>query len=116
MEKGGSCSPNVITYTSVMQSFSENAQTMEALRILDRMGACGCAPNRVTVITLINRLCAEGHVEEAHKLIDKVVAVDGDCYSSLVESLIRINRLDEAEKLFRKMLASGANLIALHVV
>ncbi|KAE8722217.1 Pentatricopeptide repeat-containing protein [Hibiscus syriacus] len=111
MEKvGGSCSPNVITYTSVIKSFCEKGRTMEALRILDRMGAYGCVPNRVTVITLIEGLCAEGNVEEAHKLIDKVAGngvSDGECYSSLVVSLIRMRRLDEAEKVFRKMLESG---------
>ncbi|XP_039028557.1 pentatricopeptide repeat-containing protein At5g47360-like isoform X1 [Hibiscus syriacus] len=111
MEKaGGSCSPNVITYTSVIKSFCEKGRTMEALRILDRMGVCGCVPNRVTVITLIEGLCAEGNVEEAYRLIDKVAGngvSDGDCYSSLVVSLIRMSRLDEAEKVFKKMLESG---------
>ncbi|TYJ47132.1 hypothetical protein E1A91_A02G166600v1 [Gossypium mustelinum] len=100
MEKaGGNCSPNVITYTSVIKSFCEKGQTIEALRILDRMEACQCIPNRITVIILITGLCAEGHVEEAYKLIDRVAGrgvSNSDCYSSL------------AEKLFRKMLVSGA--------
>ncbi|KAB2036882.1 hypothetical protein ES319_D03G033300v1 [Gossypium barbadense] len=112
MEKaGGNCSPNVITYTSVIKSFCEKGQTIEALRILDRMEACQCVPNRITVITLITGLCTEGHVEEAYKLIDRVAGrgvSNSDCYSSLVLALIRINRLNEAEKLFRKMLVSGA--------
>ena len=91
MEKEvGNCSPHVVTYTSVMQSFSEKGQTMEALEILDRMEAFGCAPNRVTVSTLINGFCMEGHVEKAYKVIDKVVAGGnvsyGDCYSSLILS------------------------------
>ncbi|MCI55809.1 pentatricopeptide repeat-containing protein, partial [Trifolium medium] len=30
----------------------------------------------------------------------------GDCYSSLVISLIRIKKLDEAEKLFKEMLTA----------
>ncbi|KAK5843504.1 hypothetical protein PVK06_005961 [Gossypium arboreum] len=112
MEKaGGNCSPNVITYTSVIKSFCEKGQTIEALRILDRMEACQCIPNRITVIILIMGLCAEGHVEEAYKLIDRVAGrgvSNSDCYSSLVLALIRINRLNEAEKLLRKMLVSGA--------
>ncbi|KAK8978020.1 hypothetical protein V6N11_062820 [Hibiscus sabdariffa] len=112
MEKaGGSSSPSVITYTSVIKSFCEKGRTMEALRILDRMGARGCAPNRVTVITLIEGLFAEGNVEEAYRVVDKVAGhgvSDGDCYSALVVSLIRTNRRDEAEKVFRKMLESGA--------
>ncbi|MBA0735040.1 hypothetical protein Gogos_018922, partial [Gossypium gossypioides] len=82
MEKaGGNCSPNVITYTSVIKSFCEKGQTIEALRILDRMEACQVAGRGVS---------------------------NSDCYSSLVLALIRINRLNEAEKLFRKMLVSGA--------
>nr|POF19121.1 pentatricopeptide repeat-containing protein [Quercus suber] len=112
MEKeGGDCSPNVVTYTSVIQSFCEKGQTMEALEILDRMEAFGCAPNRVTVSCLINHLCMGGCVEKAYKVIDKVVAGGsvsyGDCYSSLIVSLVKFQKLEEAEKLFRKMLAGG---------
>ncbi|XP_052210045.1 pentatricopeptide repeat-containing protein At5g47360 [Diospyros lotus] len=108
---GGVCSPNVVTYTSVIQSFCEKRRTMEALHILDLMEANGCVANRVTVNTLIKGLCTEGHIEEAHKLIDKVIAggnvSDGECNSSLVVSLLRMNKLDEAEKVFRKMLANA---------
>uniref|UniRef100_A0A2N9EWW0 Pentacotripeptide-repeat region of PRORP domain-containing protein n=1 Tax=Fagus sylvatica TaxID=28930 RepID=A0A2N9EWW0_FAGSY len=112
MEKeGGDCSPNVVTYTSVIQSFCKKGQTMEALEILDRMEAFGCAPNRVTVSSLINGLCMEGCVEKAYKVIDKVVAGDsvsyGDCYSSLILYLVKFKKLEDAQKLFREMLASG---------
>ena len=112
MEKeGGDCSPNVVTYTSVIQSFCEKGQTMEALEILDRMEAFGCAPNRVTVSSLINGLCMEGCVEKAYKVIDKVVAGHsvsyGDCYSSLILYLVKFKKLEDAQKLFREMLASG---------
>ena len=63
MEKEvGNCSPRVVTYTSVMQSFCEKGQTMEALEILDRMETFGCAPNHVTGSTLISSFCMEGHV------------------------------------------------------
>ncbi|XP_031262866.1 pentatricopeptide repeat-containing protein At5g47360-like isoform X1 [Pistacia vera] len=112
MEKeGGNWSPNVITYTSVIQRFCERGMVMEGLRVLDRMEAYGCAPSRVTINPLIMGLCLDGNIEEAYKFIDKVVAGGsvsyGDCYSSLVFALVRIKRLNEADKLFRKMLASG---------
>ncbi|KAM4083521.1 hypothetical protein ACJW30_08G064400 [Castanea mollissima] len=85
--EGGNCGPN-------------KGQTMEALEILDRMEAFGCAPNRVT-----------GHFEKAYKAIDKVVAGGnvsyGDCYSSLILSFVKFQKLEEAEKLIRKMLATG---------
>ncbi|KAK7350044.1 hypothetical protein VNO77_08092 [Canavalia gladiata] len=109
MEKGGDCSPNVVTYTSVIQSFCKRGQWTEALDILDRMRGFGCHANHVTVFTLIESLCIGGRVEEAYRLIDKFLVEHGvsygDCYSSLVISLIRIKSLEEAEKLFREMLA-----------
>ncbi|XP_027332649.1 pentatricopeptide repeat-containing protein At5g47360 isoform X1 [Abrus precatorius] len=109
MEKSGDCSPNVVTYTCVIQNFCKRGQWSEALDILDRMRAFGCHANHVTVFTLIESLCADGHVDEAYGLIDKFVVEHGvsysDCHSSLVISLIKIKRLEEAEKLFRKMLA-----------
>ncbi|KAF8405445.1 hypothetical protein HHK36_010351 [Tetracentron sinense] len=113
MEKeGDNPTPNVVTYTSVIQSFCGNGRSMEALSILDRMGAHGCPPNRVTISTLIKGLCVEGSILEAYKLIDKVI-VDGSVlnsgfyYSSFVVCLLRIKNMEEAEKLFRRMLASG---------
>ncbi|CAJ1972731.1 unnamed protein product [Sphenostylis stenocarpa] len=109
MEKGGDCSPNVVTYTSVIQSFCKRGQWAEALDILDRMKALGCQANHVTVFTLVESLCVEGRVEEAYKLIDKFVVEHGvsyvNCCSALVISLIRIKRLEEAEKLFKEILS-----------
>nr|KYP67883.1 Pentatricopeptide repeat-containing protein At5g47360 family [Cajanus cajan] len=114
MEKGGDCTPNVVTYTSVIQSFCKRGQWTEALDILDRMRALGCNANHVTVFTFVESLCAEGRVEEAYELMDKFAVEHGvsygDCYSSLVISLIRIKKLEEAEKLFKEMLAGDVKL------
>ncbi|KAK7405532.1 hypothetical protein VNO78_06918 [Psophocarpus tetragonolobus] len=114
MEKSGDCSPNIVTYTSVIQSFCKRGQWREALGILDRMKAFGCYANHVTVFTLVESLCAKGHVEEAYGLINKFVVEHGvsygDFYSSVVISLIRIKKLEEAEKLFKEMLAGDVRL------
>lgn len=109
MEKSQDCSPNAVTYTSLIQSFCKRGQWTQALDILDRMAAFGCHANHVTVFTFVESLCAEGRVEQAYGLIDKFVVEHGvsygDCYSSLVISLIRIKKLEEAEKLFKELLA-----------
>ncbi|KAF7845449.1 pentatricopeptide repeat-containing protein [Senna tora] len=110
-KENGNCSPNVITYTSLIQSFCKNGKWTEALDILDRMKELNCSANHVTVSTLIDSLCAEGHVDEAYSLIDKFVGHHGVsydvCYNSLVIALIRIKKPEEAEKIFRVMLASS---------
>ncbi|XP_055821253.1 pentatricopeptide repeat-containing protein At5g47360 [Solanum dulcamara] len=111
MEKdGGQCKPNVVTYTTVAQNFVEKCQSIEALSILDQMRDYGCKPNRVLICTLIQGLCKEGHMEEAHKVInrvaDSVIPYDS-CYSFLVLSLFRIGKVKEAEMFFRRMLTGG---------
>ncbi|KAG8639508.1 hypothetical protein MANES_14G149022v8 [Manihot esculenta] len=98
MEKeGGDCNPNILTYTSLVQGFCE-------------MGKFGCAPNCVTVSTLLKGLCVEGYLEKAYKLINRAVVGGSvsysDCYSSLVVCLTRIKKIEEAEKLLRRILVS----------
>ncbi|MBA0824484.1 hypothetical protein Goarm_021154, partial [Gossypium armourianum] len=97
--KGLGFSPNAVTYSVLLEGICKYRSTEKALELLGEMEKAGgnCSPN--------------GHVEEAYKLIDRVAGrgvSNSDCYSSLVLALIRINRLNEAEKLFRKMLVSGA--------
>lgn len=113
MEKvGGDCTPNVITYTSIIQSFCNRGLAIKAMKVFDRMMDSGCSPNTVTVSTLVDSLCKEDHVQEAYKLIDRIVSSagvsvsNGKCYSSLVISLTRLKKLDDAVKLFRNMLTS----------
>ncbi|MBA0828614.1 hypothetical protein Goarm_013268 [Gossypium armourianum] len=97
--KGQGFSPNVVAYFMLLEGICKHMSTRKALELLGEMDKVGrnCSPN--------------GHVKEACKLIDRVTGrgvSTSDCYNSLVLALIRINRLDEAEKLFRKMLVSGA--------
>ncbi|KAJ4978147.1 hypothetical protein NE237_008927 [Protea cynaroides] len=100
MEKVGSnCSPNTVTYTFVIQSFSKQIRSTETLEVLDQMVAHGCPPNRVTMSTLIKGLCFDGCIKEAYKLVDKVV-VNGSvcttvCYSALLVCLLLIKNIED---------------------
>lgn len=109
-KEGGDCNPNVVTHTCLIQSFCKKGKWKEALQILDRMRDLGCSANYVTVSTLIDSLCNEGNVEEAYRLCDKVREhgiSHEDCYNSLVIALMRTENFEEAERLFRVMLASS---------
>ncbi|KAH0987514.1 hypothetical protein GBA52_014691 [Prunus armeniaca] len=104
MEKeGGDCSPNVVTYTSVIQKLCDKGRSKEALVILDRMEACGCAPSRITVSSLIKSFCVEDQVEEAYKLIDRVVAGRSVMYIVIAIALL----LCLWQEVLRIMLDSG---------
>ncbi|KAK9101832.1 hypothetical protein Sjap_019086 [Stephania japonica] len=103
--------PNVVTYTSVIQSLCNVGKIGEALGILDRMKQRGCLPNRLTVSTLIKGLCSGGRADEVYNLIDEVVSLGSvirdECYSSLIVCLMQNNNVEEAERIFRKMLIGG---------
>ncbi|KAK4802504.1 hypothetical protein SAY86_000707 [Trapa natans] len=110
MEKGDEdCRPNTVSYTSVIHSFCIQGLLSSALVVLDRMISHGCAPNRVTVRVLFDALCADGREQEVDELIDKVVVCGSvsiaDCNSCLIISLIRVEKLEEAERQFRLMLS-----------
>ncbi|KAJ6711918.1 PENTATRICOPEPTIDE REPEAT-CONTAINING PROTEIN [Salix purpurea] len=112
MEKEGEgCRPNVITYTSVIQSFCEQGRAKDALSVLELMEVRGCAPNRVTASAWINGVCMNGQLQDVYKFIERIVGGGsvsmGDCYSSLVVCLIKIKKVEEAEKTFRMALSSG---------
>uniref|UniRef100_A0A6N2K5R0 Pentacotripeptide-repeat region of PRORP domain-containing protein n=1 Tax=Salix viminalis TaxID=40686 RepID=A0A6N2K5R0_SALVM len=118
MEKEGEgCRPNVITYTSVIQSFCEQGRAKDALSVLELMEVRGCAPNRVTASAWINGVCMNGQLQDVYKFIERIVGGGsvsmGDCYSSLVVCLIKIKKVEEAEKTFRMALSSGMKLDSL---
>ncbi|KAL3499652.1 hypothetical protein ACH5RR_038745 [Cinchona calisaya] len=97
MEKeSGDSKTNLVTYTAVIQKFCEKDQSMDALRILDRMREFGCKPNSITRRVLIKGLCGEGNLGEAYKVIDKVAGecvLYDECYSSLLLALWQIETL-----------------------
>ncbi|XP_068667259.1 pentatricopeptide repeat-containing protein At5g47360-like [Aristolochia californica] len=103
--------PNAVTYTSLIQNFCENRRAIEAVKILDHMSSEGCAPNWVTVSTLIDGLIAEGHVHEAYQVADRIVRMQilglEKCYSYLVVGFVRGKNIWEAEKVVKKLLENG---------
>nr|POE99732.1 pentatricopeptide repeat-containing protein, chloroplastic [Quercus suber] len=105
MEKEvGNCSPNVVTYTSVTQSFFEKGQTMEALEILDIMEAFGCAPNCVTV-----GLCQQSHLVEAAKLARLMLKKGISLKASYVDSTAEHLKKFENEELVKQLRRSSKN-------
>ncbi|KAJ0106678.1 hypothetical protein Patl1_18431 [Pistacia atlantica] len=115
--RGHGCAPNAVAYSTLLNGICKSESMQMALELSGEMEkeARDCSSNVVTyssVIqsTLIKGLCLDG-IEEAYKLIDKVFVggsvLHGDYYNSLVIPLVRTKRLKEADKLFRKMLASG---------
>ncbi|KAE8693894.1 putative Hydroxyproline-rich glycoprotein family protein [Hibiscus syriacus] len=126
MEKaGGSCSPNIIPYTSVIKTFREKGRIMEALWILDRMGACGmnrhdeaeklfrkmlatgAKPDGIASSITIREICWEGRLLDGFCLYDEIErtqylsSINSDIYCILLVGLCQQSHSVEAAKLVR---------------
>ncbi|KAJ6342321.1 hypothetical protein OIU78_010281 [Salix suchowensis] len=113
------CYPNVVAYSALLDGvcrFGIVEKAFELLaemekEVLELMEVRGCAPNRVTASAWINGVCMNGQLQDVYKFIERIVGGGsvsmGDCYSSLVVCLIKIKKVEEAEKTFRMALSSG---------
>ncbi|KAG9440456.1 hypothetical protein H6P81_020621 [Aristolochia fimbriata] len=104
-------SPDVYTYTTLINAFCKFGQIKEARRIFTEMGEKGCTPNAVTYNTLIAGLCRNGGVAEAFELkremAEKNLVADGFTYATLVGGLCNQRRSMEGRKLLDEMCEIG---------
>ncbi|KAJ4823907.1 hypothetical protein Tsubulata_050759 [Turnera subulata] len=95
--------PNLVAYSTLLAGVCRFGSVDKAMELLEQMEKEGG--------DLIKGLCVDGQVEEAYTLVDRVVGrgsvLYGECYSSLLLCLMSIKKTEEAEKLFRRVLASG---------
>ncbi|PKI41533.1 hypothetical protein CRG98_038044 [Punica granatum] len=106
------CIPNTVVFSTLLDGFCKNGSLERALELLTEMekGSGDCGPNVVTYTSVIQSFCSQGRLEEVDEFIDKVVSGGSfsiaDCNSSLIVSLIRLEKLEEAERRFIRMLSS----------
>ncbi|KAJ6701192.1 PPR CONTAINING PLANT-LIKE PROTEIN [Salix koriyanagi] len=125
MEKEGEgCRPNVITYTSVIQSFCEQGRAKDALSVLELMEikkveeaektfrmalSSGMKPDSLACSMMIREICSEKRVLDGFCLYEEVEktgclsSIDIDIYSILLAGLCQKSHSAEAARLARSM-------------
>ncbi|KAJ8541249.1 hypothetical protein K7X08_002065 [Anisodus acutangulus] len=105
------CRPDTTVYNVVIRLLCDKGDMDDAMFLMREMDLTDLRPDMITYVAMIKGLskglCKDGHVDEAHKVIDRVAesGIPYDtCYSFLVLSLFLIGKLKEAEMLFRRML------------
>ncbi|RYR08059.1 hypothetical protein Ahy_B05g075607 [Arachis hypogaea] len=73
MEKS-SCSPNVTTYSTLISGFVKAGDLLGASAIWNKVINCGCHPNVVVYTTMVDVLCQMSMFNQAHRLIENMVA------------------------------------------
>jgi len=101
--------PNVISYTAVIDGCAKAGDADGAARWFDDMVERGVAPNTLTYNAVINSCARRGDVDGALKWLRQMHSPDEISYNSAIHSCAnaRPPRIDEAESLFREMVAVG---------
>ncbi|KAF7014830.1 hypothetical protein CFC21_028771 [Triticum aestivum] len=124
-EKG--ISPNIVTCTILVDSFSKEGMINEALLFLDKVRHLGIVPNLCMYRVIINGLCKVNKCDDVciiidgcvkalklqeafrlfHKMLDEGTKPNIFTYTSLINGLCHNDRLSEAVTLFKHMIWEG---------
>ncbi|PWA62676.1 pentatricopeptide repeat protein [Artemisia annua] len=96
-------SPDVITYSSLIDGLCNLGRWEEASKMLQEMLDVGISLDVQTFSILVDALCKEGKVEAAENVID--IMLERVTYNTMIQGLFPVGRCSDARKLFDEMLA-----------
>ncbi|XP_020575540.1 uncharacterized protein LOC110021396 [Phalaenopsis equestris] len=105
--EGFGCSPDTITYNTILDGYCRKGMLKEARDLLAEMKGRGLLPDRSTYNTLIAGYCRIGWLKEATKVIELMTRSnflpDLWTYNMLILGMCREGRMDEASRLKDEM-------------
>ncbi|KAH9613851.1 hypothetical protein KSS87_019041 [Heliosperma pusillum] len=117
MESRSPFKPNVVIYSTIIDSLSKDRLLPQALCLFHEMKAKSILPDVVTYTTLIQGLCSLGSWDDAKQLwvemLNNNIAPNIETYSILVDSYCKEGNVVEARAIFEYMTKRGmhANII-----
>ncbi|GKB91344.1 pentatricopeptide repeat-containing protein [Tanacetum coccineum] len=106
--------PQVIAHTAVIQAYADAGKPKDALKVFERMLACGVLPNAYTYSVLVNCLAGSGEwkmVKEGVKwfceMMGKGIRPNAETCVALFEGVVKCGKMEEGRELVRKMKGFG---------
>ncbi|GKA50326.1 pentatricopeptide repeat-containing protein [Tanacetum coccineum] len=106
--------PQVIAHTAVIQAYADAGKPKDALKVFERMLACGVLPNAYTYSVLVNCLAGSGEwkmVKEGVKwfceMMGKGIRPNAETCVALFEGVVKCSKMEEGRELVRKMKGFG---------
>nr|GEX14532.1 hypothetical protein [Tanacetum cinerariifolium] len=106
--------PEVIAHTAVIQAYADAGKPKDALKVFERMLACGVLPNAYTYSVLVNCLGRSGEwkmVKEGGKwfceMMGKGIRPNAETCVALFEGVVKCGKMEEGRELVRKMKEFG---------
>ncbi|PQP97221.1 pentatricopeptide repeat-containing protein [Prunus yedoensis var. nudiflora] len=108
-EKG--YSPNVYTYSSLIDRLFKDKRLDLALKVLSKMVENSCAPNVVIYTEMIDGLCKVGKTDEAYKLMlmmeEKGCYPNVVTYTAMIDGFGKAGKIEKCLELFKEMSSKG---------
>ncbi|KAL3002532.1 hypothetical protein AAZX31_08G059100 [Glycine max] len=127
------CQPNTYTCNTLLHSLWKEGRTLEAEEMLQKMNEKCYQPDTVTCNIVVNGLCRNGELDKASEIVSEMwtngptsldkgnsfaslinsihnvsnCLPDGITYTTLINGLCKVGRLEEAKKKFIEMLAKN---------
>ncbi|KAH7691005.1 Tetratricopeptide-like helical domain-containing protein [Dioscorea alata] len=95
---------NAISYNALLSAYAQQGDTASTIDLFNRMVMCGYTPDEFTFLAILSSLSNAGMVREAEEWIDRMekcysVKPGLEHYTCLIGAMVRVARLDSAEKL-----------------
>uniref|UniRef100_A0A7C9E6Y0 Uncharacterized protein n=3 Tax=Opuntia streptacantha TaxID=393608 RepID=A0A7C9E6Y0_OPUST len=101
------CSPNKLTFSTIMHCMCEKGMVDEAFGLVERMEKEGVSPDAVTFNILVSGLQKQGRVEEAMDLLDRMklkgCEPNKGTYQEVLYGLLKANKFTDARDFVRQM-------------
>ncbi len=115
----GNISPNEITFNTAIDACIESENVDEAWNFFNEMAQCGVKPDLYTYSTLVKGLkqaseLSESNLQKALDILEKInngecenIHADEILYNSVIDTCIKYNKINIAEKLYNEMTSKG---------
>ncbi|XP_020574583.1 pentatricopeptide repeat-containing protein At5g65560-like [Phalaenopsis equestris] len=110
MKKFG-CSPDTLTYTTLITGLCWDYRVEEAFRVLDSMADDECQPNVYTYTPIVYAFCCMGKLNDARNLVKAMISKgcfpNSATYNILIKAFCKIGAFDEVDELLEESKHNG---------
>merc|ERR1719356_1666901 len=105
---------NTITFNTLLDACAKACAMKKASQLLEEMGQSSAEPDLITYSTLIKGFCAEGDVDRAFHILDRMkrddkFSPDEIMYNSILDGCSKQQRVDDALRLLDDMKSRGVS-------
>nr|XP_045086177.1 protein Rf1, mitochondrial-like [Aegilops tauschii subsp. strangulata] len=111
VEDGGSCRPDVVTYSTVIDGLLKEGEVGKAYSLFCEMLRQGVSPDVVTCSSIISGMCKLHAMDKAEEvlqqMLDTRILPDAATYNSLIHGYYLLGQCEEVDRIFKEMSRNG---------